>query len=214
MDTKAKIIAAAIEVFAEKGKHGARMEEIAARASVNKAMLYYFYTTRENLYIEVLAFIFREISKNIGDNIRRLMPKATAYDDKIKMIVKSHFDAYSFNLNYTKLILEAMAIAQDDLKKAVELSKNLDSSEKEQVITPEKFHEFIKEGVAKGIFRKVDSAQLLISIVGMNLIYFLSQPIARVFAECGIVDESKFLKTRQESVTDILLNGLMAKRSI
>ncbi|MCK4966429.1 helix-turn-helix transcriptional regulator, partial [bacterium] len=38
--TKEKIIQAAVEVFAEKGKHGARMEEIAGRAGVNKSMLY------------------------------------------------------------------------------------------------------------------------------------------------------------------------------
>lgn len=213
MDSKEKIIAAAIEVFAEKGKHGARMEEIAARASVNKAMLYYFYTSRENLYIEVLAVIFRDISKHISDSIRQLMPAASSYDDRIKVIVKSHHEAYSFNLNYTKLMLEAMATEQDDLKKAVELSKKTDSAAEQQVITPEKFHKFIKEGIAKGELRKVDSAQLLISIVGMNLIYFLSQPIARVFMECGIKDEPKFIKARQESITDILLNGIMTKRS-
>lgn len=211
MDSKEKIISAAIEVFAEKGKHGARMEEIAAKAGINKAMPYYFYTTKENLYIEVLAAIFREISKHIQNGIEQALPKASSYADKIKVIVQSHFEAYSFNVNYTRVMLEAMATQQDDMKKAIALSKKADAAADRRVITPEKFRAFIEKGISEGVLRKVDPEQLLISIIGMNLIHFISQPIAHAFAECGISDNDKFIMTRQESIIDVLLNGILAK---
>ncbi len=71
METKAKIISAAIEVFAVKGKHGARMEEIAEKANVNKALLYYYYTSKDLLFKEVLKNIIHTISKSLVTHMEK-----------------------------------------------------------------------------------------------------------------------------------------------
>jgi AcrR family transcriptional regulator len=54
-DPKARILAAAAEVFAQIGFAGARVDDIAARAGVNKAMLYYHVGDKERLYTAVLV---------------------------------------------------------------------------------------------------------------------------------------------------------------
>ncbi|QAA32460.1 hypothetical protein C1I91_12870 [Clostridium manihotivorum] len=53
-DTKQKLLDSAIEVFSEKGFDGARVDEIAARAKVNKAMLYYYFNSKEKLFEELI----------------------------------------------------------------------------------------------------------------------------------------------------------------
>src|SRR5689334_9466444 len=55
VDARARILAAAAEVFAEIGPAGARVDEIAARAGVNKAMLYYHVGDKDKLYATVLT---------------------------------------------------------------------------------------------------------------------------------------------------------------
>ena len=49
-DRKEKILIEAIKVFIEKGKYGARMQEIADKAEINKAMLHYYFTDKDTLY--------------------------------------------------------------------------------------------------------------------------------------------------------------------
>ena len=58
--TKQKIIEAATEVFSEKGFDGARVDEIASKAKVNKAMIYYYFESKENLFAEIVNIFFKE----------------------------------------------------------------------------------------------------------------------------------------------------------
>ena len=53
--TEEKIIEAATKIFLEKGKDGARMQEIADRAGINKALLHYYFRSKEKLYQEVFS---------------------------------------------------------------------------------------------------------------------------------------------------------------
>src|SRR5579884_914902 len=60
--TRGAILAAAERVFAEEGLAGARTEEIATEAGVNKAMLYYHFESKESLYEAVVEDHFREFN--------------------------------------------------------------------------------------------------------------------------------------------------------
>lgn len=71
-DTKQKLLDSAIEVFSEKGFDGARVDEIAARAKVNKAMLYYYFSSKEKLFEEIIIQYkkdFKEIKDSFIDNV-------------------------------------------------------------------------------------------------------------------------------------------------
>ncbi len=52
-DTKEKILQTAISIFREKGKDGAKMQEIADGAGINKAMLHYYFSSKDQLFQEV-----------------------------------------------------------------------------------------------------------------------------------------------------------------
>lgn len=67
-DTKQKLLEAAVEVFSEKGFDGARVDEIAARAQVNKAMLYYYFDSKEKLLAELVRN-YKEDVKKLKENI-------------------------------------------------------------------------------------------------------------------------------------------------
>ena len=68
-DTKERILTAAIEVFTDKGKYGARMHEIADRADINKAMLHYYFTDKDTLYEKSFEYIFTNLFIRVADII-------------------------------------------------------------------------------------------------------------------------------------------------
>ena len=63
LDTRAAILAAAEEVFAKAGLDGARIDAIAAAAGVNKALLYYYFKSKDGLYEAVIDDQFREFNR-------------------------------------------------------------------------------------------------------------------------------------------------------
>ena len=60
-ETRARILDAALQEFSALGMAGARMDQIAAAAGVNKALLYYHFDSKENLYIAALEMISAKI---------------------------------------------------------------------------------------------------------------------------------------------------------
>lgn len=214
MSSREKIIAAAIEVFAEKGKHGARMEEIAHRAKINKAMLYYFYNTKENIYRAVLAHILQGIQDSIDKKLATRNYTGRSHAEVIREFVSEHIQAVSQDLNSNRILLEATAASPDDLHAAIHSVRDEACAKGKCPDDNSKLLAFLSDGVSKKILRKIDPKQLLISIIGMNIIYFIAKPISQHILDWDVKDEKKFLKERQESIIDLVLYGIMEKRNV
>jgi AcrR family transcriptional regulator len=207
MDTKDRIVASAIEVFAARGKFGARMEEIAERARVNKAMLYYYYSSKENLYRESLRTI---ISRNFTEVFQTFLREAARDgkpEDLIETLSRTYYRVFSRRPTFTRILIEAVANEPGEAQKILRSLK-----EESDLIHPERVLALFKSRIARGEYRNVDPRQVLVSIIGMNLIYFLARPIAEVLLELDVEDEKAFQKKREESVIDLLLHGIMRKR--
>ena len=110
------IIESAIAVFADKGFFSTHMEEIAEQASVNKAMVYYYFGSKENLLSEVLVVIFQRISDNLLKrfNSRRRLPSNPV--DRIRLFVETHFDVFATHQNYARILVNILAINRRRLK--------------------------------------------------------------------------------------------------
>ena len=210
MNTKEKIISAAIEVFAEKGKHGATMDEIAKKAKVNKAMLYYFFSTRENIYLESVSFILNNILIHMAEQLRNKLKKINDPAQMIRLFVKNHLRAFSENMNYTKILIEALIHNPEELKKAAEFLKTAHFKPLKESGESDPLLKIFEAGIGKGTFRKIDPVQTLISIMGMILIYFISKPISQAMLDIDVKNEKLFLKNREKSIIDLVLNGIMA----
>src|SRR5882724_6203533 len=67
LTTARRIVSAAEEIFAEQGLAGARMDEIARAAKVNKALLYYYFRSKEELHRFVLETLLSQLSTKVGE---------------------------------------------------------------------------------------------------------------------------------------------------
>jgi len=150
MTSKERIFAAAVQVFAKKGRHGAKMEEIAATAQINKAMIYYLFTSKDNLYLEVITMIVCEMNTLLFKSIEKDISKELSPDKLIVALIEHQFDAFSVNPDYTKILLEAMSSHAEELLTAVHAQKE------EMYSKPKKFIErIISAGVSAGMFRNI-----------------------------------------------------------
>jgi AcrR family transcriptional regulator len=82
-ETSRRIKHAATEVFAEAGFAGARVDEIARRAGVNKAMIYYHIGDKKALYAEVMHDVFRDTADRMARNIQ----ESKTAEDKLKRFI-------------------------------------------------------------------------------------------------------------------------------
>lgn len=103
--TKARILAAAEEVFAAKGFQGASTREIAARAGVNISSLHYHWESKETLYFTV----FRDIYDRIVDLLRHTLAPVPDRPDQrghvIELTMGKLFDFFNDNPNVPKLLM-------------------------------------------------------------------------------------------------------------
>jgi TetR/AcrR family transcriptional regulator len=83
-DTVRRILETAAEVFAEVGFAGARMDEIAERAGVNKATIYYHIGDKETLYIRVL----HEHFASAGDRFDQVLQSAESPEEKLSSYIQ------------------------------------------------------------------------------------------------------------------------------
>ena len=67
LSTARRIVATAEDIFAEQGLAGARMDEIARAAKVNKALLYYYFRSKEELHRFVLETLLSQLRAKVGD---------------------------------------------------------------------------------------------------------------------------------------------------
>jgi len=88
--TRQKIIAAALEEFATRGKQGARIDRIAKNAGVNKAMIYYHFDSKDSLYLEVVTSFFRSVSKRAENTVLA----TDTLEDALTALTKLHADMF------------------------------------------------------------------------------------------------------------------------
>ena len=195
MDTKEKILDAARQEFAARGLAGARVDLIASRAKVNKAMIYYHFHSKENLYQAVIEEHLAKISEFLDKN---LLPEASIEDIfyKISEFINT---LLMKRRNFLPIMLREIADGGDRIRATMTRlisDKGIAS----------RIKKMIDQGIKEGKFRKVDSKQAMISFLGMNIFYQIQAPTINLVWE--IKDENKFRKERPRAVADLFLNGL------
>lgn len=209
IDSREKIIAAATAVFAEKGKHGARMEEIAAKAGINRAMLYYYYSTREFLYQEVLRVAVMTIFSRAYAGIEQIIAdESSDVREKLRKIIGCYFDTFCKDKITTKIMLDAIANEPQELENVLNRIK---SSQTMKI--PLKMLTFLEEGMAKKVFRSINPRQFLVSMVAMALFYFIGKPVIKVFLNLPPEEEEAFVRERREAIIDLISFGIFANET-
>jgi TetR/AcrR family transcriptional regulator len=162
-ESRAAILHAAAQEFAEHGIAGARTDAIAREAKVNKALLYYYFQDKETLYDAVLESAF----SGLKTSVFRVLDGDLGPREKILAYVGAYFDFVAANQVYPKLMQREMMRAREGQTEHIDkLVKNYFQPIFSRV------SELMRLGIAQGEFRAVDPAHFIPSMISMIVFYF------------------------------------------
>jgi TetR/AcrR family transcriptional regulator len=161
-ESRAAILQAAAQEFAQYGIAGARTEAIAREARVNKALLYYYFKDKETLYGSVLDEAF----SGLKTSVFRVLDSNLPAREKIMAYAGAHFDFVAANPLYPRLMQREMMRGGDHSQQIDRLIRNYFLPIHARV------GELLREGIADGEFRPVDPAHFVPSMVAVIVFYF------------------------------------------
>lgn len=196
------ILKAAIREFAQEGVAGARTDEIARAARVNKALLYYYFKDKEGLYGAVLDFIFT----GLREQVIPILDSDLNAGEKIVRYVSAYFDYLAQSPFLPRLVqLEMMRAGRNPSPHLRKLVNRHFRPLFERVVKT------FQQGIVSGEFRPVDPVQFLPSIVGMCVHYFISAPVVRIFLNADPL-LPEHIAARKAAVLDVVAAALFVDR--
>ena len=196
--TRERLLAVAEKEFAEWGFFGARVDEIARAADINKRMLYAHFGSKEGLYSEVLLSVYERLAECEKQFIiEGLDPLAS-----IRNIVFVSFKFLSDNPNFVRLLL------WENLNRAGAVPRA--ELEKLKAPTLDYMNRQIKRGKLMGLFRAdADEYQTVLSLMNLCFSYFSNIHTMSAILSRDMASESD-IHARAEYISDMLIKYLQA----
>jgi AcrR family transcriptional regulator len=155
---RARIVRAAMDEFASRGFKGASMDAIAARTQTTRAMINYYFGSKEKLYLAVLEDVYSEIREAEGElDLDHLAPVAA-----MRRIVEFTFRYYIDHENFVRLVIAENQTKGRHLRK----SKAMRTLNRPIV---ERLSRVIERGQAEGSFRSgIDPLDVHMAIAALG----------------------------------------------
>lgn len=194
---KESLITTAVTEFARKGFAGARVDEIAASAGVNKQLVYYYFESKQGLYLAALESVYSEIrEKEKSLSMGSLEPL-----DAMAQLI-------GFSFDYLAEHPEFIVILTDENRN--QGSHILASERLQKMHSPfiEMLEATLERGVAKGVFRgDFDAINLYISIAGISYFFFSNNHTLSAIFGKSLGSHGALVKRRQH-VIEFALSAL------
>jgi len=201
--TRKAILRAAVREFSTHGLAGARTDAIAESAKVNKALLYYYFKSKNALYTAAIEDATTAVAERA---FAALDPKHSA-GERLLRTALNHFDRILTQRDFQSLMQQEMVRMRMGKSESLPiLVKN--------VFKPllEKLQQAVQEGIATGELCPVDWLQVVYSSLGPNVLFFLSAPmIRRALPFDPFTPEA--IATRRCAVLQFLSNALFVDRA-
>jgi len=194
-DARARILAAAAEVFASVGFGGARIDDIAERAGINKAMLYYHVGDKERLYATVLI---NTVERGLA-SLTEATQKAKTPSDKLRCILEAFGELGASNPHLIPIMLREVAsggatLPDEMLIRMAGVFRTV--------------QEVLLQGVKEGVFRPTDPLLTHVSLVGCMMFLVASRPIRARLGKIAGVETQHSLRDLAEHTANLFLKGL------
>ncbi len=194
--TQKRIFTAAKKVFLRKGMAGARMQDIADEAGINKAMLHYYFRDKDKLF----EMIFQQEAQKFFPKIAMIFQSDTPLFEKIEIFVNEYIDEMLANPYLPWFVMNEINRDPGQF-----LSKMLRSTHFPQ---PVKFMEQIEREMKKGTIKRVNPLHLLLNLLSMTIFPFIAKPMITHNLR---LDESHFrqvMEQRRKEIPKFIIDSI------
>lgn len=196
-----RIIDSAMNEFSLNGLKGSRVEDITKKAKVNKAMLFYYFGSKKNLYEIIVKMTVESLMNKISEIIH---PNLTI-DEFLENFPAIYIDHFSQN----KGIVNMLSI---DLIQNPDYIANLIGSmfkEKFGNNNPVPFHLFIIKWYKEGKIIEKDPVHFMLNIMSLTLFHFIIKPIPEAIFNIKKEENEEYYEYRKKSIINLLKRGVL-----
>ena len=194
-DTEEQIMDAAKDIFQKKGMDGARMQEIADKAGINKSMLHYYYRSKQLLF----EAVFNSAFSLVAPQINKILNDDSSIVEKVR----------GFTHNYISFMAKHPYLPNFIIQ---ELNRNPKFFEKLQQNAAfpslDKFEKQVAVEVEQGILKPTDGKQLFINIISLNIFPFVATPLIKGLLGIDDKEFKALVEERKTLVSEFIIASI------
>ena len=195
--TEVIIKEAAKKIFIRKGYAGARMQDIADEAGINKALLHYYYRSKDKLFDVIFTSVFNGLISQLRNGLKG------NHDvfEKINIFVDTYVDMLGKNPYLPLFILNEISQNPD---RFIEKIKNMESFPEAASMVG-----LMLEAIDEGKIKKIQPFHLFMNIISMCIFPFIAKPMFLTIAKMEEETWQILMKDRKEEVKRFILNAII-----
>ena len=194
--TEDAILQVARKVFTQKGLSGARMQDIADEAGVNKALLHYYFQSKEKLF----ALIFDQEFEKFFSSLAVIISSDLGLFEKIKQIVGLDIERLVQFPDMPLFVINEVSRNPDIM------AKRLKPLQQKSVM--ETFQKQIAAEIQKGTIKSISAEQLLINIQSLSIFPFVAKPMLKKVLQKTEKDYQEMIQVRKKELADFIINAI------
>jgi TetR/AcrR family transcriptional regulator len=194
-ETEILILDAARKVFLENGFDGTTMQMIATESGINKALLHYYYRSKDRLF----EAVFVEAFAHMIPNLMKIFASDAEFPEKIRGFVNAYVSAL---LEYPQIPLFILHELHRNPGRVIELIKSTG-------LNPDIFIDFVNQEIKSGNIGDIDPRQLIVNLLALCIFPFAARPMIQGFIFKN--DEKayqEFLESRKKEVADFIIKAI------
>lgn len=193
------ILNAAVKVFVEKGKDGARMQEIADNAGVNKMLLHYYFKDKDTLFFEVLKKIVADLYEDVFNGGMNDL----TFKDFLSVFIDRHFNFLNEKKDTFQFLLWELSRQKLELKDIIFDSYKNHGKNPFEILSSK-----LDEAVTKEEIRVVDPTEFVVNLFSLDLFMFIALPIIREIVPMDDEEFALVIQQRKKEVFRLLWNDI------
>jgi len=193
--TEEKIFNAARTVFQKKGFAGARMQEIADEAGINKAMLHYCFKNKQLLF----EAVFKNAFSQLAPQINMIFNSQDSVFEKITKFTDSYISFVIHNPYLPQFVIQEM---NNNPEFVMSFMKNENRPNPSLLIAQ------IEKEMADGIIKTLNPKQLLMDIFSMTVFPFAAQTMVKGMFEISDAEFNAMMEERKTIIAEQIINSI------
>jgi len=187
-NTEDKIVDAAKTVFVQKGMDGARMQHIADEAGINKALLHYYFRTKDKLFEKVFTIIF----KDIFSIFEQAASEEVSFGEFLEGFIRHYINMLKSRPYIPQFVIHELNRNPERIVKLMQGS-NFDK---------QRLFNLINKAVEDEIIRPIHPVHLITNILALCIFPFVAKPIITGFVMDG--DKTKYQQYIDERPDEVV----------
>lgn len=194
-ETESQILEAARKVFLENGFDGTTMQMIATEAGINKALLHYYFRSKDRLF----EAVFFEAFSRMVPNIFRIFISDAEFSEKIRALVSAYITALQEYPQIPQFILHEL---HRNPGRIIELIHSTG-------IDPDIVMDIIRQETKKGNIIEIDPYQFMVNLLALCIFPFAARPMLQGFIFKNDAEAYEdFIERRKTEVADFIINAI------